>query len=60
MRVQELIDKLQKIKEEHGNLEVVTPDSRGRLTDVGIWGGEKICVNNGIYEYNAIKVDVLD
>lgn len=66
MTVQELIDKLEDIKKEHGNREVVIRDPFSRhytensVTSLNIWSAEKTTVCRGNLEYRAIKVDIYD
>lgn len=66
MTVQELIDKLENLKKEFGNMEVVIrdPDSNpfigNSVTSLNIWGGKVTGVCRGNWEYRAIKVDIYE
>ena len=60
MKIQDIINELEAIKEEYGNLEVVTPSHGGRVKNVNInrnTDAERISVwARGVYKFLAIKV----
>ena len=60
MKVQDMINELQTILKEHGNLELVTRTPLEGVSRVGIYAEEAkeitICSNDGYYSTRAIKV----
>ena len=60
MKIQQIINELEAIKEEYGDLEVVTPSPGNRIKKVDInrnTDAERISVwMNGVYKFPAIKV----
>lgn len=58
MTVQELIDKLEEIKKEYGNKQVVMrdPGSNG-VINFDILGATETTVVSGNWEYKAIKIE---
>lgn len=66
MTVQELIDKLEDLKKEFGNMQVVVKDPTNyagqgsSVIDLNIWGGEETVVYSGSWGYKALKLDIWD
>ena len=59
MTVQELIDKLEEVKKEYGNKQVVMRDpDRNGVIDFDILDAKETIVVRGNWEYRAIKVEL--
>lgn len=64
MKVQEMINELQTILKEHGNLEIVTRTPWEGVSRVGIYAEDAkeitLCSNSGCYNTKAIRVGLFE